>query len=154
MKINLSKYRCAQVACLSLWPILLCAQSSDLAQNIGDCQDGFGACERSKLTPSELMGVDIALRRRNLSDCKSGWTCDRSRLTSSETIEVNAAEHQRNVQNCENSWADCDHSKLTESEAARIAVAEHQRNISACKGSSNLRLLATHSSGGQDAYGC
>lgn len=48
MKINLSKYRWAQLACLSLWPILLCAQSSDLAQNLADCKSGWESCDRSR----------------------------------------------------------------------------------------------------------
>jgi len=63
MKINLSKYRWAQVACLSLLPILVCAQSSDLAQNLADCVNGWQSCDHSKLSVSESADVAVAEHR-------------------------------------------------------------------------------------------
>jgi hypothetical protein len=60
MKVNLRQRPWVQVACLSLWPILLFAQSSDLAQNLADCKNGREACDRSKLTPSQSDAVALA----------------------------------------------------------------------------------------------
>jgi len=60
MKVSLQKLW-VQVLCLSLWPILGFAQSSDLAQNLADCKSGREACDRSKLSQSE--SAEVAPRR-------------------------------------------------------------------------------------------
>ena len=49
MKVNLQKYRWAEVAvCLSLWSMLAFGQSADYAQNLEACKAGREACDRSK----------------------------------------------------------------------------------------------------------
>jgi hypothetical protein len=54
MKMNVKKYLWSQLVLLSLCPILLHAQSSDGAQNLADCKNRDGTCDRSKLSQSEL----------------------------------------------------------------------------------------------------
>jgi len=48
MKMSVRKYRWAQLVLLSIWPILLRAQSTDGAQNLADCKNGV----RSVIAPS------------------------------------------------------------------------------------------------------
>jgi hypothetical protein len=66
MKFSLKKCFGALVACLSLWPILAFAQSSDLAQNLEACKAGRDICDRSRLTASETMDVALAAHGRNV----------------------------------------------------------------------------------------
>ena len=61
MKTSLRRCLWAQVACLSLWPILAFAQSPDLAQNLEACKAGSEACDQSKLSAAQL--ADVALAR-------------------------------------------------------------------------------------------
>jgi hypothetical protein len=87
MKVSLRKCLWVQVACLSLWPILLFAQSPDLAQNLADCKNGWETCDRSKLSPSESDAVALARHGRNVSNCRNGYNpCDRLKLTQQETL--------------------------------------------------------------------
>jgi hypothetical protein len=112
MKINRSKYLWAQVACLSLWPVLLCAQSSDLAQNLADCKNGWESCDRSRLSESESADVARFEHRRNVASCRNGYdSCDRSKLTEPEAIALAVADHQQNVSNCKNGTSPCDPSR-------------------------------------------
>jgi hypothetical protein len=94
MKVRMSKYLWAQVACLSLWPIFLFAQSSDLAHNLATCTNGEKTCDRSKLSPSEADAVVLAGHGRNVSDCRNGYdSCDHSKLTEPEAIALAVADH-------------------------------------------------------------
>ena len=68
MKASLRKCLWAQVACLSLWPILAFAQSPDLAQNLETCKAGREICDRSKLSAAQLAEVTFAAHGRNVSE--------------------------------------------------------------------------------------
>src|SRR5207253_8074504 len=117
MKVSLRKYLWAQIACLSLLPILAFAQSSDLAQNLEACKNGRGACDRSKLTESESAGVALADHQRNIANCRDRFEpCDHSKLSEPEAIALALADHQRNVSNCNHGRGSCDRSKLSQSE--------------------------------------
>src|SRR5438874_6694822 len=87
MKVSLRKCLLVQVACLGLWPILLFAQSPDLAQNLADCRNGRETCDPSKLSPSQSADVALAGHGRNVSNCRNGYdSCDHSKLTQQETL--------------------------------------------------------------------
>ena len=89
MEMSVRKYYWAQLAFLSLWPILLHAQSSDRAQNFADCKKGWGTCDRSKLSQSELTDVALAAHQRNVADCRNGFdACDHSKLSEPEAIAL------------------------------------------------------------------
>jgi hypothetical protein len=134
MRVTLRKCLWAQVACLSLWPVLALAQSSDLAQNLADCKNGRETCDRSKLNQSESADVALAGHGRNVSNCRNGYDfCDHSKLTEPEAVALAVADHQRNVSNCNDGRGSCDRSKLTQTEAGEMAVAENQRNLANCK---------------------
>jgi len=101
MKVRISKYFWVQIACTSLWPVLLFAQSSDLVKNLEDCKYGVDTCDRSRLTPSQSAAVDLTRHGRNVSDCRNGYdSCDHSKLTEPEAIALAVADHQRNYSNC------------------------------------------------------
>src|SRR5579864_2759166 len=118
MKVRLRKCFGALVTCLSLWPILAFAQSSDLSQNLAACKAGRTICDRSKLSQSEATDVALAAHGRNVPNCRSGYdSCDRSRLSEPETIALAVADHQRNVTDCNDGMQSCDPSKLTTFEA-------------------------------------
>lgn len=127
------KYGWAQLALVSLWPILVCAQSSDLA-HFGDCKNGLETCDRSNLTQSELPDVAFAAHQRNVSDCRNGYaTCDRSKLTGREAVALAVADHQKNVSNCTMGLGVCDPSHLTPSESREWNVVAHRRNLFDCQ---------------------
>jgi len=87
MRVTLRKCLLAQVACLSLWPVLAFAQSSDLAQNLADCKNGRETCDRSKLNQLESADVALAGHVRNVSDCRNGYDfCDHLKLTEPEAM--------------------------------------------------------------------
>ena len=101
MKLNLRKHIWIRVACLSLWPALALAQSSDLARNLDACKAGrdtcnrpelrASACDYSKLTPSESKVLADSEHKGNYASCVKGYSyCDRSRLTSSEANAIPA----------------------------------------------------------------
>jgi hypothetical protein len=73
MKVSLWKSRSAQVACLSLWPILLFAQAPDLAQSLDDCKNDLESCPRARLSEAESADVAHLEHRRNLSNCRNGY---------------------------------------------------------------------------------
>src|SRR6267142_3825473 len=111
MKVSLWEYWTLG-ACLSLLPIALFAQSSDLAQNLVDCKNGRETCDRSKLSQSESADVARANHARNVSNCRSGFAaCDHSQLTRQEAIAWAIADHQRNVSKCKDGIESCDQSK-------------------------------------------
>src|SRR5438876_1862600 len=120
MKVSLRKCLLVQVACLGLWPILLFAQSPDLAQNLVDCRNGRETCDPSKLSPSQSADVALAGHGRNVSNCRNGYdSCDRLKLTQQETIALALADHQQNVSDCKNGMSSCDPSQLTQAEALK-----------------------------------
>ena len=53
MRTSLRRYLGTQIACITLWPVLVIAQSTDLAQNLSACKNGWASCDRSKLTRTE-----------------------------------------------------------------------------------------------------
>lgn len=117
MNVTLRRCLWAEVACLTLGPVLLFAQPSDLAQNLADCKSGRDACDRSRLSQSELVEVALARHEHNVSDCRNGYdSCDRSKLSEPEAIAAAVADHRRNVSNCNDGIASCDQSKLTRSD--------------------------------------
>jgi hypothetical protein len=133
VKSTLRKCFGALVACLSLWPILAFAQSSDLAQNVAECKAGRDTCDRSKLSQSEATDVALAAHFRNVVNCRNGYDpWERSKLTEPEAIALAVADHQRNVSDCTDGMQSCNPSKLTSSEAHAMAAAERQRNLTAC----------------------
>ena len=116
MKVSWQKCLWAQVVCLSLWPVLLLAQSSNVAQNLEACKIGREACDRSKLSQAELREVALAGHGRNVVNCRNGYdSCDHSKLTEPEATALAVADHQRNVSTCNAGMASCDRSKLTQS---------------------------------------
>lgn len=83
MRVSLRKCFWAQVACLSLWPVLALAQSSDLFQNLEACKDGREACDHSQLSHSQSADLALAVHRRNVSNCRKGYdSCDHANLPS------------------------------------------------------------------------
>jgi hypothetical protein len=134
MKVSFRKCFGAQIACLSLWPILALAQSSDLSQNLADCKAGRDTCDRSRLSQSQATDVALAAHGRNVVDCRNGFgSFDRSKLSEPETIALEVADHQRNVSDCNDGMLSCDPFKLTPMEARKMAAAQQQRNLAACK---------------------
>jgi hypothetical protein len=131
MKINPSKYRWAQIACLSLWPILMCGQSSDRAQNLADCKNGMESCDRSRF---ELTDVAHSQHVQNVTNCRNGYdSCDRSKLTEREAIALAVADHERNVSDCTMGLSSCNPSQLTASEARDWNVVQDRRNLVDCQ---------------------
>ena len=62
----------AQVACLSLLPLALCAGTLDPAANLFACRHGWTTCDLSRLTPTELKDMGAAETARNISNCRRG----------------------------------------------------------------------------------
>src|ERR1700730_9841133 len=63
----------------------------DQAQNLRNCMEGFGACDRSlltSLTASEIETVTKIEKDRNRLNCETGFACDHTLLGSSEAMEV------------------------------------------------------------------
>ncbi len=119
-----SLQKCLLAACFSFGPILLFAQSSGPTQNLDDCKAGREACDRSKLSTSEVADVALAQRARNLSNCRNGFDpCDRSKLTPREATALAVADHERDVSDCTSGMGSCDPSKLTPSEALDSSLA-------------------------------
>ena len=132
MRVNVSKHRFMQLACLSFWPILLCAQSSDV-QNLANCKNGWETCDRSRLNASQSAEVAASEHRRDVAKCRNGYdSCDRSKLSESEAISLAVADHQRNVSDCTTGITSCDPSRLTESDGRESSIAAQQRNIGNC----------------------
>ena len=123
MKINLRKHICAQIVCLSLWPVLLFAQSADLDKGPAVCKSGTEVCEQSKMIqvqPQSKAGT--ADHQYNVAACRNGWgSCDRSKLTATEIIALAVAEHERNVSNCSSGLGFCDRSELQSQVAVNTA---------------------------------
>ena len=72
-----SKISLRAVSCLSLWPVLLLAQSSNLAENLTDCKNGWETCDRSRLSQSEPADVALSDHRRDVSNCRASFaSCD------------------------------------------------------------------------------
>jgi hypothetical protein len=86
MNISLRNCLGKQVACLSLWPILAFAQSSDLSSNLANCKAGHDTCDRSKFSQSEATEVTLVVHRQNVVNCRNRYdSCDRSKLTAPES---------------------------------------------------------------------
>src|SRR5437867_850645 len=101
MKVTLSRTLWAQVACLSLWPVLLSAGTPDPTGNLLACKKGWPSCDRSRLTLSEVTEVAVADRARNVWNCRNGMnSCDRSKLTPAEAIALAVELYDRNVSSC------------------------------------------------------
>lgn len=82
MRTSLRRYLGTQIACITLWPVLVIAQSTDLAQNLSACKNGWASCDRSKLTRTESDAVAVASHQREVSKCRDNFSsCDRSKLT-------------------------------------------------------------------------
>jgi hypothetical protein len=149
MKVTMQTLLWALVACLSLWPILVFAQSSDVARDLEACKNGRATCDRSKLAQSESAEVAVTEHARAVSNCRNRLkSCDPWKLTGPEATALAVADHQRNASDCREGIGFCDRSKLTQSEVRDSSVAEHQRNFSDCRdGRETLRLLGTDSNG-------
>src|SRR4029077_6607906 len=130
MKVNNRRLLWALVACLGSWHALVFAQSPDNKQNLLACKNGWEACDRSKLTQSELAEVAVTDHVRTVSDCRSGLeSCDHSKLTGPEATALVGAERQRNFSDCRDGRETCDNSKLTGLEAGALAIAEHTQQL-------------------------
>ena len=85
MKTSTRRYLGAQIACITLWPVLVIAQSSDLAQNLSACKNGWASCDRFKLTQTESEAVAVTSHQREVSNCRNNFSsCDHSKLTGPE----------------------------------------------------------------------
>jgi hypothetical protein len=131
--------RWAQVACLSLTPGLLFAETPARYLNLAACMSGRPSCQRSRLTLTEMGEVAAARLARNVASCSTGASCDHTKLNKAEEAAVAVALSQRNVSNCTTGIGSCDHARLTQSEAGEVATAgrkrellEGARNYSAC----------------------
>src|ERR1043166_6951076 len=110
------------------------AEATDHQYNVAACRNGWGSCDRSKLTAAEVIALAVADHAQNLSQCKSGLgKCDHSRLTPSEENEITAAVRQRNLYDCREGWTSCDPALLTAAEVKAVAIARSQRNLSDCR---------------------
>jgi len=72
MRTRLTRYLWESLAGFSLWPVLLFAQSSDLAQNLTDCKNGWETCDRSRLSQSESVDVALADHLRDVAPVDPG----------------------------------------------------------------------------------
>src|ERR1039458_5523288 len=127
-------WKCLQVACLILWPILTLAQSSNFAQNLEACKAGRQVCDQSKLSPAQSADVALAAHGRNVANCRNRYdSCDRSKLSEREAMALAVADHQHNVSDCNDGMQSCDRSKLTPAEARDSSTAERLRNLTDCK---------------------
>jgi len=67
--------------------------------------------------------VDVAVRARNMSDCREGRdSCDYSLLSPAEAKEITSAERVRNQTACVSGRGYCDRSRLTPAKAAKIPL--------------------------------
>jgi hypothetical protein len=124
----------AHVAWLSLCPVFVLAGAPDATTNLSACKNGWSACERSRLTLSEMTELARADHARNVAGCGTALSsCDRSRLTAAETIAVAVALYDRNVSNGVGGLDPCDLSRLTRAEAREASAAVHQRRLSDCR---------------------
>src|SRR6478735_651678 len=113
MNNDFSSYLWVPIACLCLWPVCLSAQSSDIAQNLADCKNGWGTCDRSRLSESESAEVALSEHRRDVANCRNGYdSCDRSKLSEAEVIALAVADHRQNVSDCTSGTTSCDPSRL------------------------------------------
>src|SRR5579863_84074 len=81
---------------------------SNKSQNLRNCLAGFGACDRSQLTPEQTKQIGDILHDRNLYNClTTGSICDHTLLTPTEAKEVAEAEHSRNLLACETTVGTC-----------------------------------------------
>ena len=91
--------------------VRLASQDTATQKNLRNCLNGFGYCNHSLLSLSELQEVKVAEHQRNLQHCKTGYGyCDHSLLNADEIPGVKEAEHQRNLQHCKTGYgydADC-----------------------------------------------
>src|ERR1700688_1161205 len=134
MNISLRKFLRAQLACLSLFPPLAGAQSTDASRNLDECRAGRSTCDHSRLNQSESADVALALHTRNVVNCRAGFdSCDRSNLSGPEATALAVAEHKSNVAACQDGMQSCDKSKLTQSEAQDSSAADHHRNLTDCR---------------------
>jgi len=63
-------------------------------RNVAACWDGEIACDRSKLSTTELSTVNVADHQRNSLACISGLVgCDPSRLTPAEASATATDKH-------------------------------------------------------------
>ena len=82
---------------------------------------GWDECDRAKLGQQEAGAVELALRERNLAECRGGRVgCDYSVLSSSESATLAAAERLRNYTACLQGRGYCDRARLTPREVAAI----------------------------------
>ena len=82
MKTSPRRYLGKQIACITLWPVLMVAQSSDVAQNLSACKNGWVSCDHSKLTQTESDAVTVTDHQREVSNCRNHFSsCDHSKLT-------------------------------------------------------------------------
>ena len=78
------------------------AAPSSKTQDLRDCMDGFGTCDRSLLTNTQAAQIADLQHDQNFRACLSGYgECNRSVLTAGESKEVATLEQRRNTRACE-----------------------------------------------------
>lgn len=71
-------------------------------ENIQNCLDGLGSCNRSLLTPPQASQLASVQHDQNLWTCFSGYgNCNQSLLTSDELREVREYTKRENLFSCE-----------------------------------------------------
>lgn len=112
------------VLCFIFLSAVLSAQQADMSdhqRNVSDCRNGWGYCDRSKLSEAELTALMVAEHQRNVSNCENGFTsCDHSRLTVKEAQRVSAMERDRRVEDCKIAVEPCHDVELTRSETTDV----------------------------------
>ena len=89
------------------------AAATSGTQNLRDCMDGFGTCDRSLLTNTQAAQIADLQHDQNLRACLSGYgECNRSALTAGESKEVATFEQRRNALTCETTTGGCEKSLL------------------------------------------
>src|SRR5438105_10015576 len=77
-------------------------------KNLNNCMNGLGACDFTRLTPTEIKSVSLAAHRRNVEQCRNGFsTCDPGQLSKDEAVEVQSAQRRRNMERCLQGMGSC-----------------------------------------------
>jgi hypothetical protein len=104
----------------------------DRDRNRLSCETGFGACDHSLLSASELQEVSTLERAHNLLECETGEAfCNKSLLTPDELSEAARLDHQRQLLACRTEGY-CETASLTASEKEEVDQAKEQYNDLAC----------------------
>src|ERR1051326_9580579 len=78
MIFRILKSPATMLLCIGLLRMAALAQLPVQEQNLSDCKDGSGTCDRSLLSASERAQLAVAEHQRNVVDCRNGSESCRS----------------------------------------------------------------------------